>query len=78
MSRVWASWVAIRAASDPAGQQHPPVASPRPGAASNAEQQPAAEHDIRGVTTRNRHAATHPQLSEVVTKAETIKRAKVA
>ena len=32
----------------------------------------------RYIAWRNRHAATHPRLREVVTKAETIKRAKVA
>jgi len=42
---------------DPAGQQHPPVTSPCPGAASKAEQQSAAEHHVRGVTTRERHPA---------------------
>jgi len=32
----------------------------------------------RYIAWRNRHAATQPRLREVVTKAETIKRAKVA
>jgi len=32
----------------------------------------------RYIAWRNRHAATHPRLREVVAKAETIKRAKVA
>jgi transposase len=32
----------------------------------------------RYIAWRNRHAATHPRLREIVTKAETIKRAKVA
>ncbi len=32
----------------------------------------------RYIAWRNRHAATHLRLREVVTKAETIKRAKVA
>jgi hypothetical protein len=30
------------------------------------------------IAWRNRHAASHPKLREVITKAETIKRAKVA
>jgi len=42
---------------------------------SHAEQ---ASMIRRYIAWRNRHAATHPRLREVVTKAETIKRAKVA
>ncbi len=42
---------------------------------SHAEQ---ASMIRRYIAWRNRHAATHPKLREVVAKAETIKRAKVA
>jgi len=42
---------------------------------SHAEQ---ASMICRYIAWRNRHAATHPRLREIVSKAETIKRAKVA
>ena len=42
---------------------------------SHAEQ---ASMIRRYIGWRNRHAATHPRLREVIAKAETIKRAKVA
>ncbi len=64
LNRIEAQFTALRYfALD--GTDHP----------SHAEQ---ARMIRRYIAWRNRHAATHPRLRQVVTKAETIKRAKVA
>jgi len=64
LNRIEAQFTALRYfALD--GTDHP----------SHAEQ---ASMIRRYISWRNRHAATHPRLREIVTKAQTIKRAKVA
>ena len=64
LNRIEAQFTALRYFA-PDGTDHP----------SHTEQ---ASMIRRYIAWRNRHAATHPRLREVIAKAETIKRAKVA